>query len=495
MSRHFVACDLGEERGRVMLGTLQQDNLTISEIRCFENLPIKDGKDVLWDIDRLYQDTLIGLREIGSHDEQVDGISCSSCAGAYLLFDSDASYIPPTYHRASPRAESGKKEVLAKAPWGEEFIYTETGVHNTTDSVLFQLGAEKSRRLKRADHLMPLADGFNFLLSGVPSVESSSASAMQLYNPAAKTWSELLVSLLGLPPKLLPAIVPAGTKLKPLRAEIASATRLEDAQIVASCSDEFAAALAGLPIQDGEQWACLRLGSNAVMGTPLTEPVINRRSRELQFSNTIGYQNAILFHKQTAGLWILEECRRFWADTDRGLDDGMLAHIASSAPPLESLIDLDDARFATPGDLPLKIQAYCKETGQPVPRKPGPVTRCVLESLALYYRKTLDQMANLAGRPIARMYLLGDSKNSLLNHFIANALQIPVVIVLADATAIGNVIVQAQALGHIKSLDQARQIIRQSSKTETIFPHVALWSSAYDRLMKLTANRPKVAQP
>ena len=487
MSRYFVACDLGEERGRVMLGTLHKDYLTISEIHRFPNWPVKERGSVRWDIDQLYQETLIGLRAVGAYDEPVDSISCSSWAGAYLLFHSDASYLPPTYHHTDPRTESGRKQVLAKAPWSA--IYEETGVGNSTSSTLFQLGAEKSRRLRQADHLMPVADGFNFLLSGAPCVEISSASATQLYNPTTKAWSELLLHALRLPPRLLPPVVPAGTKLKPLRREIAAATRLEDAQIIAACSDEFAAALVGLPIQDGEEWACLRLGSDAVIGTELGEPLIAECSRKLNFSHTMGYQGSVLLHKQTAGLWILEECRRFWAGTDHGLDDSVLAHLTGGAEPLESLIDLDDPRFATPGDMPLKIQAYCRETRQTVPRKPGPVLRCVLESLALHYRKTLDQIARRAGRQFTRLYLLGDVRNSLLNHFIAYALQIPVVIAPADSTAIGNVIVQALALGHIKSLVHARQILRQSFKAATITPHASVWSSAYDRLLELTADQ------
>jgi rhamnulokinase len=340
---------------------------------------------------------------------------------------------------------------------------------------------------------MPVADGFNFLLSGAPCVEISAASATQLYNPAAKTWSELLVGALRLPPKLLPPVVPAGTKLKPLRPEIVAATGLEDAQIVASCSDEFAAALVALPVPHGAQWACLRLGQHAVIGTELAGPLISERSRELQLSHTVGYEGSVLLHKHTVGLWILEECRRFWAGTERGLDDQLLAHLTGGAPPLESLINLDDPRFATPGDMPLKIQAYCKETRQTVPRKPGAVARCVLESLALHYRRTLHEMASLTGRNFTRLFLLGDSSDHLLKHFIANALQLPVVIAPADATAIGNVIVQALAMGHIKSLDQARQIVRQSFKTEAILPHNAAWSSAYERLLELSAARPEAA--
>jgi rhamnulokinase len=221
------------------------------------------------------------------------------------------------------------------------------------------------------------------------------------------------------------------------------------------------------------------------MGTELAEPMITDMSRTLNFTNEVGYGGSVRFSKQTVGLWILEECRRFWREQDREIDDTLLAHLAGSAPPFESLINPDDTRFAAPGDMPLKIQAFCRETNQPVPRKPGPIIRCVLESLALQYRKILREIEALSGRQIERIYLLKASNHSLLNHFIANALRLPLVIAPAEATAIGNVIVQALALGHIQSLEQAREIVRTSCKTETLLPYATAWDAAYERLARL----------
>ncbi len=483
MHNFYVACDLGVENGRVMLGMLHKSNLTVSEVRCFPNLPLKENHSLHWNIPQLYQETLAGLRKIGEYEEPVDSISCNSWAADYLLFEPDGSLITPAYHHGDPRTEAGMKKVFSKVPW--ETIYDETGVQNMPGNTLFQLGAEKSRRLKRVSHLVPVADGFNYLLAGVPRVEMSLASATQLYNPVTKTWSDRLLSALQLPPTLFPPVVPAGTVLGALRPEIAQATGLEDARVVASCSHELAAALAGLPIVEGENWAFLRLGTWAVMGTELAEPIINESSRESNFTNELGYGGLVRFSKHTVGLWILEECRRFWREKDRDLDIHLLMHLALSEEPFESLINLADPRFLTPGDMPLKIQAFCKETHQPVPRKPGPTFRCVLESLALLYRKTLQEIEQLTGRETTRLYLLGESANSFLNSFIANALQVPVVIAPADATAIGNVVVQAVALGHIQSLERAREVVRNSFKTETIVPHAADWEAPYERLAEL----------
>ena len=314
MSRFFVACELGEELGRVMLGTLHKERLTLSEIHRFKNVPAREKDAVLWDIAQLYQETLAGLRAIGAYNEPVDSISCSSWSADYLLFHADASFIPPTYHHGGARTEAGRKEVLSRVRW--ETIYDETGVRDSNQSTLFQLGVEKSRQFKRADHLMPVADGFNFLLSGMPCVELSSASATQLYNPVAKYWSARLLNSLKLPPKLFPSVVAAGTKLKPLRPELAKATALEDAHIVASCSNDLAAALVGLPIQDGEQWAFLRLGRNAVVGAGLRETIITDESRGSNLSHTLGFSGAVYCHTETLGLRILEECRRCWAEME-----------------------------------------------------------------------------------------------------------------------------------------------------------------------------------
>lgn len=485
MNRFYVACDFGIESGRVMLGTLHRDKLTISEVRPFQNALIREKHSVFWNIPQLYQEILAALREISRYEEPVDSISCNSWASDYLLFDGDGSLLTPTYHQDEDRGQEGMKEVLSKVPW--ETVYEETGVDKNPGNTLFQLGAEKFRRLKRS-RLLPFADGFNYLLSGVPRVEMSLASTTQLYNPVTRSWSDRLARALRLPSELLPAVVPAGTRLGGLRAELLKEIGLDGTQVIATCSHELAAALVGLPVGHGENWVFLRSGTWGAMGTELIGPIINEAGRAAHFTNGMGYGGAVHFYRRVPGLWILEECKRFWKEKDRELYDDVLTHLAIAAEPFESLIDPTDPRFLTPGDMPLKIQAFCKETDQPVPRKPGPILRCVMESIALSYRKTLEELENLTGRKFSRLFLLGGSSNNLLYHFVANALQIPLVTAPAESTAIGNVIVQALALGHIESLEYAREIARQSFKMETITPHAAVWNAAYDRLAELVPS-------
>lgn len=485
MSRFYVTCELGAEQGRISLGTLHRDGIVLSEVRRFGSSAVQDGESRQWDVPGLFQEILEGLRSVGGTEEPVDGISCHSWGSDYLLLDGEGSLITPTYLQDDPRGTDGMKKVLSAVP--AETIYQETGRQTRPGSTLCQLATESSRRLKRAVQLVPVADGFHFLLSGVSRVEHSLASTTSLYNPQCLSWSPQMLEAVKLPPQLLPQLVASGTVLGALRPELVKHTHLEDAQVVTACSHELSAALAGLPLDGEEPWAFLRPGSRALMGTQLGKPLVSALGEQLGFNNQPAYGGGFNFFKEEPGFWILEECQRYWAQVDRGLDVELLMHLAGSAPPFESLINPADERFQTPGEMPLKIQAYCKETGQPVPRKPGPIFRCLLESLALLYRKTLQEIEYLTGTDIRRIYLLGGSGSTLLNYFVANALQVPATVVPAEAGVIGNIVVQALALGHLHTRDQASDLIRRSFKFPKIVPHATAWDAAYDRLVTLMA--------
>lgn len=484
MDRYFVACDFGPETGSVKLGTLHHDRLTVSEVRRFAHAPITEKNSVQWNIAALYQEMLEAFRHLGKYDEPVDSISCTAWGADYLLFAPNGSLITPTYHPNDPRTPDGFEEVLAKV--SPEKLYEETGMQLMPTGTLAQLAAEKRKRLTKAGALLPIADGFNFMLSGVARAELSSAATTQLLNPVTRAWSQDVIEAFELPPKLLPQIVRAGTALGSLRDDLVKETRLQDAEIVASCSHELAAKLAGLPVAPEETWAFLQLGPWAMAGTELTEPLNNEVSRQMNFTHHVGFGGVVSLSRYLPGLQILNECRQVWKTQDRELEGEVLGHLATSCEPFESLINPTDARFLEPGDMPHKVQAFCRETGQPIPRKPGPTIRCILESLALQYRKTLREMELISGREFSRVFLLGDTSNVLLNHFIANALQVPVTVASPDAAALGNIVVQALALGHFKSLADARSVVRNSIKVETILPHPGVWTAAFNRFVEFS---------
>jgi rhamnulokinase len=467
-----------------MLGELSKGKLSLLEVHRFANVPVKDKSSLYWDIPKLYQELLVGLRKAGARGDDLASVSCDSWGVDYMLFARDGELIPPVYHYRDPRGETGMKQFLKHVPW--ETIYAETGIQQMPLNTIFQLAAEDPKRLRAAHQLLSIGDGFNFLFSGVAKMDVSMASTTQLYNPVAKDWSAKLTHALKLPPKLLPPLVPSGTVLGPLRPEVAEETGLgEDVQVAASCTHDTAAAVAALPAS-GEDWAFLSSGTWSLMGVELKEPLINARARELNFTNEMGYGHSVRLLKNIAGLWLVQECKRYWADREQDLDYGVLTHLGASSAPFESIINVSDPRFLSPGDMPEKIAAFCRETHQPVPRKPGQFVRCILESLALCYRRTLQELETLTGRKIQRLHLVGGgAKNALLNHFTANALQIPVVIGPGEATSAGNILVQALALGHLSSLAEARQIVRHSTPGEIINPQSVSWQAAYERLEKL----------
>ena len=483
MSNLYVACEFGAEKCRVYLGALQKEGLTVSEAGEFQDLVCAPEGVAQWDLPRIYQQVLRCLHGIVAQEEPVRGLSFHSGLTDSLLFESDGSLVSPAARLRDAAGAAELKKILAKIP--AEELYGETGVQPYPGGWLCQLAAEPSRRIKKANHALSLPDALNYLFSGVAQTETSQAALSQLYNPATRSWSERLLAAANVTAKLMTTVVDSGTALGPVRDEVAHQNGLEDAQVVATCSYELAAALAALTIADPEPWAFLWPNQVTLLGTSFAAPYINDVSREMGYSNLLGYGGSG-FYKSFAGLRLVDECRRTWSAQDRALDTEVLMHLATSAPPFEAFIDPADARFASGGDLPQIIQAVCRETGQEPPRKPGPILRCLFESLSLHYRRGLLELEYITSGSFSRLYVLGGQSNHLLNHFLANALQIPVVIVPDNLAAFGSVILQTLALGHVTSLEQAGELLRHSLKLHTIHPHATAWTEAYDRFLAIS---------
>lgn len=488
MKTHYLACDLGAESGRLMLGTLADGRLSLTEIRRFPNTPVRDGDSLQWNLPELLGELEAALKQAGAMGLPIASISTDSWGVDYVLYDEAGAVIEPTFHYRDPRTAAGVKQTYDRIGWPA--IFAETGLQFLPFNTLFQLAAESPDRLASADQILGVGDAFNHWLSGVARWEESLASTTQLYNPRTRAWSDTLGSTLGLRPGLFPAIVPSGTRLGPLRAELARASGLAGVQVIASCSHDTGAAVAAVPAR-GDDWAYLSSGTWSLMGVELPAPVINDTVREANFTNEIGFGGSVRFLKNLIGLWMVQESRREWARRGQEFDYPTLTRLAAEAPPFTALINPADPRFVAPGDMPGRIADFCRETGQPVPATPGAVIRCVLESLALLYRRTLQQIEQVTGRRLARLHIVGGgSQNGLLNQFAANALQLPVVAGPIEATAAGNILVQAIALGHLPSLAAAREVVRASFDTPTIAPAGATaWNAAYARFEPLLAPR------
>jgi rhamnulokinase len=484
MTTHYLACDLGAESGRLMLGSLEGGKLSLEELHRFPNTLIKSGDSLCWDIPRLFGELKSGLGKAAALKLPIASISTDSWGVDYLLLDARGELIPPTFHYRDARTARGVARVQAAVDWPT--IFDETGIQFMPLNTLYQLAAEPPERLAGAARMLTIADAFNYFLSGAARIEESNASTTQLFNPRTKQWSKKLLNALNLPERVFPPIVPSGTRLGTLRKEVAEESGLPPIDVIASCSHDTGAAVAAVPAS-GEDWAYLSSGTWSLMGVELPSPLINDACRELNFTNEIGFGGSVRLLKNISGLWLVQECRRAWAAGGQDLDYATLTTLAAEAPPFVAFINPTDARFIAPPNMPEAIVAFCRETHPSAPATPGAFVRCALESLALLYRRTLRQIEQLLGRKLEQLHIVGGgSQNTLLNQFTADALQIPVLAGPVEATAAGNVLIQAITLGHLDSLSAARQVVRESftvTRVETANP--AAWDEAYGRFLRL----------
>jgi rhamnulokinase len=491
MEKHYLPIDLGAESGRDMLGSLADGKLSVEEIHRFANVPVTIQGTLRWDLLNLFSEAKEGLRKAAARGVAISGVSTDAWGVDYVLFKHAArkeAMVTNAFHYRDARTDGAMEKVFAKVP--ADHIFAETGIQFMPINTLYQLFMDAQQRpdvLEWADGFLNIGDYFNYLLAGTPKGEASLASTTQLYNPVKKDWAWDLIARIGLPKRLFPALVKSGTQLGPLVNEVALETNLKGVQVIASCSHDTAAAVAAVPAVHGhgQDWAFLSSGTWSLLGAELGAPIIDAASRKYNFTNEAGYGGTTMFRKNIVGLWIVQECKRAWSALGNEYAYDELTAMAEAAAPLRSLIRPEDERFGKPGRMPGKIADYCRETGQPVPTDPGSFIRCVLESLALLYAKTLGECAAATGRTFRTLHVVGGgSRNRLLNQFTADALQIPVQAGPVEATAIGNLLIQAKALGH--ETGDLRSVVRASFPVETYMP-AAAWHGAVKRFEALPA--------
>jgi rhamnulokinase len=484
MATHYLACDLGAESGRLMLGALDGGKVSLEELHRFPNGPVKAGGALHWNMDALFAELRAGLKKAAARKLPIASFSADSWGVDYILYDERGAVMKPVWHYRDGRTALGVENVKACVDWPT--IYGETGIQFMALNTIYQLAAEPPERLAQAKQLLLIGDAFNYFCSGAAKNEVSLASTTQLYNPRTKSWSQKLLGALRLREEMFAAIVPSGTKLGPMKKELAAEIGLPQIEVIASCSHDTGAAVAAVPASSGN-WAYLSSGTWSLMGVEWPQPVITDQGRDLNFTNEIGFGGSVRLLKNIVGLWLVQECRRDWAKGGKEYDYATLERLAAQAPAFVSFVNPADPRFVSPDDMPAKIAAFCKETGQPVPDRPEAFVRCALESLALFYRVTLRQLEQLIGKKIERLNIVGGgSKNMLLNQFAANALQIPVIAGPSECTALGNILVQAIALGHLPSLAAAREVVRNSFEVTMVKPQAgAEWDAAFAKFEKL----------
>lgn len=490
---HYLAIDLGAESGRVMLGTLWEGRLTLEEIHRFSNGAVVIKGSRRWDLLHLYAEIVEGLRKAGARDLPIRSLSSDSWGVDYALLKGSEPFLTTPYQYRDERTD-GAYERLGDVT--HEEIYAATGIQFMTINTLCQLHTDLLQRpetLKCADRFLLIGDTVNHLLGGEPVAEASLASTTQLFDPAKMDWARPLLTRLGLPESIFPKVVPSGTVIGTLTPELQSETRLGAVKVVATCSHDTGAAVAAVPATDEPGWAYLSSGTWSLLGVESPTPVLTEESRNLNFTNEVGYGGTVRLLKNIAGLWILQECMRFWRESGHDHTYTDLVNLALEAPALVSLINPGDARFlrsggtTASGGMPARIAEYCRETSQPVPESVGAHARCILESLSLLYRKSFAELEQLTGKPITRLHIVGGgTRNDLLNQCAANATGRRVITGPVEATAAGNILIQALAGGAVSSLAEARTIVARSFPQNTYEPQDAsVWEAAYKRFQSL----------
>ena len=484
---HYLAIDLGAESGRVILGTLWEGRLTLEEIHRFSNGAVVIKGSRRWDLLHLYAEIIEGLRKAGARNLPIRSLSSDSWGVDYALMKGCEPFLAPPYQYRDERTD-GSYERLGDVT--REEIYAATGIQFMTINTLCQLHTDLLLRpeiLKFADRFLLIADAVNHLLGGEPVAEASLASTTQLFDPTRMDWAHTLITRLGLPESIFPKVVRSGTVIGILTPELQSETRLGPISVVATCSHDTGAAVAAVPASNEPGWAYLSSGTWSLLGVESPTPVLTEEARNLNFTNEVGYGGTVRLLKNIAGLWILQECMRFWRESGHDHTYADLVNLALEAPSLTSLINPADPRFlrsggtTTSGGMPARIAEYCRETSQPVPETAGAIARCILESLSLLYRKTLGELEQLTGNPINRLHIVGGgTRNELLNQCAASATGRPVIAGPVEATAAGNILIQALAAGAVSSLAEARRIVSRSFPQNSYEPQDdALWRAAY----------------
>jgi rhamnulokinase len=466
----FLAFDLGAESGRALFGELDADKICLRELHRFANHTTRMNGHLHWNLPGQWEELKSGLRK--ARELPIEGIGVSTWGVDFGLLGRGGEILGNPYHYRDCRTDGVTDRAIAKL--GRERIFNATGIQFMPINSLYQLLSMRQSRsslLDAAEMLLFMPDLFNFLLTGKAQSEYTIATTSQMFDTANARWATDLIEALELPTRILPPVVQPGTSIGLMRADVADEVGMSPAQVFAPGCHDTASAVAAVPaISSSGDWCYISSGTWSLMGVEIDRPVINAMTLAHNFTNEGGVGGTIRLLKNIMGLWLVQECRREFAAVGHQYDYAELAQMARDAR-CDSVIDPDDPPFLAPGEMPQKIKAYCARTGQEVPSTPGEFVRVCLLSLAQAYRRTLDRLEEILGRRIEMIHVVGGgSQNALLNQMTADACGRVVLAGPVEATAAGNILVQAIAAGRVGSLAEARQIVARSFAVQRFEP-------------------------
>ncbi len=481
-----LALDLGASSGRAILGRLAGGRVALDEIHRFPNEPVRYNGELHWDMPRLWHEVQNGLRIAARRGGRIASIGVDTWGVDYALLGEGGTLLENPYHYRDARTQGMVEKAFAAV--GADRIYDATGTQFMALNTLYQLYAAARRTprlLAMAERLLTLPDLLNFWLTGVAACEYTIASTTQFLQWRTRNWATDLLQDLGIPTHFLQEIIQPGTALGGLRPELAGHDELKGAVVIAPACHDTGSAVAA--VKTGGTTAFISSGTWSLLGTEIPQAIVNADSRRLNFTNEGSVGGMVRLLKNITGLWLLEESMKAWAAEGRKFTYAELLALAAEEEPLGTPIDPDDAAFTAPANMLRAIDEYCARTGQTAPRTPGAYTRTILESLALKYRYTLEQLGTVAGTKFQSIRVIGGGcRNATLNQFTADATGCRVMAGPAEATALGNIAMQLVGTGAVASIDEARALIEASFPVETFEPAgTAAWERAYEGFLTL----------
>lgn len=473
-----LAFDLGASSGRAILGIYENGSLKIEEVHRFENVPVHTDGHLRWNFGQLLAEVRKGIEKA----ESFHSVGFDTWGVDFGLVDRQGRLLEDPVHYRDERTAGICEKVFEEISAQE--LYERTGNQIMPINTLFQLAALKNEcpeLLEKADRLLFMPDLFAHALCESAVCEQTIASTSQMLDPVSKNWDKELLQKLGLPYGLLSPTVTSGTVVGELALNNSPA-----AKVIAVAGHDTQCAVAAIPTERDDV-AFLSCGTWSLLGTELSEPVLTRESMEQELSNEVGADGKINYLKNIIGLWLIQECRRNWQEQGCDLSFAELAEEAEKSPALRCFIDPDAEEFAAPGDMPKRIQEFCRKTGQYVPQTVGEISRCIYESLALKYRFALEQLGTVTKKSFSALHILGGGSNAaVLCQMTADACGIPVIAGPSEATALGNILIQLVALGHLPSIKDGRRLIAETQSVEYYEPQSSSkWERAYGDYLKI----------
>ena len=489
---NFVAADLGASSGRLMVGRWNGRSFSLDELHRFSNSGVSVAGSLYWDALGIWSQIQAGLSRYRSRfDDPPQGIGVDAWGVDYALLDRHGRLIGNPHHYRDSRTDGMPAVVFERIP--DRDLFAETGVQTMQINTLFQLFSmlqAGNPQLQFAENLLMIPDMYLYFLCGEKRIEYSEATTTQMYSHSRKDWARELLSSIGIPVPILSPVVQPGTVLAPVRADLLSSAGFNKSfPAIAVATHDTASAVAAIPNMDAHS-AFISSGTWSLMGVQVMEPNTSEDARRLQFTNEGSADGAVLLLRNITGLWIIQECLRHWEKENRRYSWNDITLAASESKPLQRLFDPTAREFQTPPDMPQAIRTYCRDTQQSVPETIGEIARCSFESLSLKYRSVLQSLEQLTRRHLGVLRVVGGGAlNVFLCQLIADACDRLVVCGPVEASALGNVMLQAVATDHLPDATAGRVAIAESVECIALAPrHSDAWEDAYVRFRSIEAN-------